>query len=94
MSAENESTNKINPNKLKWYEYLACCWPLILVGIGGLLGGLCGGVAYGINANIFSKEISSAKKYIYTTLVGIGAIILYFILAVVLALLFPDLFGA
>ena len=90
MDDNNHTEEK---EKLKWHEHLACGWPLALVGIGGALGGLCGGAAYAINAQIFGKNISKTKKYIYSFLVGAGAFATYFLVIVVLAIIFPDLFS-
>lgn len=79
--------------KLKWHEHLACGWPLSLIGIGGALGGLLGGGAYAINVQVFRKSISKTKKYIYSFLIVFSAFAVYFLIIVLLALFFPDLFS-
>ena len=68
--------------QMKWYEMLACLWPIALVSIGGGIGGLLGGLACGLNFHIFTKDISTFKKYSLTTLTGITAIALYIAAAV------------
>ena len=68
---------------LKWYEHLAAGWPLFLMFSGGAVGGGCGGAAYVINGKIFSSKLSQPLKYVYSFLVGIAAVILYIIAAVV-----------
>lgn len=78
---------------MKWYEHLACGWPLVLVGIGGAIGGLCGGVAYGLSVKVFTKDISDTKKYAYSLLISLGAFIAYLLIVTILAIIFPDVFG-
>ena len=89
----DKKNNTEENKKLTWHEHLACGWPLALVGIGGAIGGLCGGAAYAINAKIFGKNLSKSKKYIYSIAVGIGAIAVYFLAIVILAIIFPNLFS-
>jgi sulfite exporter TauE/SafE len=80
-------------NNMKWYEQLFCALPIALVSVGGAIGGLCGGLAFALNINIFSKQLSTAKKYLFTTLITLGAVICYFIILVILAIIFPETFG-
>ena len=68
---------------LKWYEHLAAGWPLFLVFAGGAVGGGCGGAAYFINGKIFNSQLSSVLKYVYSFLVGAGAVLLYVVVAIV-----------
>lgn len=69
---------------LKWYEHLAAGWPLFLIFAGGAVGGGCGGAAYVINGKIFNSQLPSSLKYLYSFLVGIGAVALYLIVAIIL----------
>lgn len=79
-------------NNMKWYEQLFCGLPIALVSIGGAVGGLCGGLAFALNISVFSKKMSTAKKYLFTSLITLGAVISYFLIVVVLAIIFPDTF--
>lgn len=83
--------NNFFPQGLKWYEHVACGWPLVLVFVGGAIGGACGGAAYMINGNIFKADHPTPLKYVYSFLVGIGAIVLYFGCAMILVTVFPGL---
>jgi hypothetical protein len=86
-----------NPRKdfflknLKWYEHLAAGWPLILMFLGGAVGGGCGGLAYALNGKIFNSKLSTHLKYIFSFLIGIGAILLYILVVIILFQLFPGL---
>lgn len=85
---------KINFGRLKWYEHLACGWPLILVFLGGAVGGGCGGAAYAISGRIFlNDKLSAGKKYGLSVLVGLGAIVLYVIIVAILVTVFPGMNG-
>ena len=74
---------------LKWYEQVVCLLPIALVSVGGAIGGLCGGLAVALNMAIFTKDIPTSRKYVYAILIGLGSVILYLVLAVILALMFP-----
>ena len=89
VTEEDSKDNK----KLKGFEHIICGWPLILVFIGGAIGGACGGLAYALNAKLYLSELSKTKKYLYITLVGLGAFVLYYAVVVILVLIFPDLFS-
>ncbi|WP_426369881.1 hypothetical protein [Pseudocolwellia sp. HL-MZ7] len=80
-------------NNMKWYEQLFCGLPIALISIGGAVGGLCGGLAFALNISVFSKELSTGKKYLFTSLITLGAVISYFIILVVLAIVFPETFA-
>ncbi|MCL1127502.1 hypothetical protein [Shewanella surugensis] len=84
---------KVQLITLKWYEKLACMWPLGLIFVSGAVGGLFGGMAFTLNLRIFNKDWSDPKKYLYIVLTGLGVIVAYFIIIVALALIFPDWFG-
>jgi len=80
-------------NNMKWYEQFFCALPIALISIGGAVGGLCGGLAFALNISVFSKKLSTAKKYLFTTFITLGAVLSYFIILVILAIVFPDTFG-
>ena len=94
----NEQNNLSKPKvdgwlkDLKWYEILAICWPIFLMFIGGAIGGASGGLACAFNQKIFRSNLSGPFKYVYSFLVGIGAILLYLLVIVVLSMIFPNLF--
>jgi H+/Cl- antiporter ClcA len=77
-----------------WYQQVAAGWPLILVLVGGALGGACGAAAYYFNAKIMKSNVSRPLKYVYTVLVGLGAILTYLLTIGILAAMFPQLFAA
>lgn len=79
--------------KMKWYDQLFCALPIGLVVVGGAIGGVFGALAFTLNIKVFSKELSSLKKYIFTLLITLGSVILYLVIIIVLALLFPGIFG-
>jgi hypothetical protein len=90
---EIPKSSALEKKKLKLHEHVMAGLPFALIAVGGLIGGAIGGGAYAINASIFTKEISPAKKYTYCILVTLGACAAYFGVIVALALIFPDLFG-
>ena len=83
-----------DPNKLSQIEHILCGWPFLLgIVFGGAIGGGCGAVAYHFNSLIMKKEISIFKKGIYILLTSLGGAVLYLALSIILALVFPDIFG-
>ena len=88
----NTEITKPVKRKLKTHEHVISGIPFLLVIVGGAIGGGVGGGAYAINASLFRKEMPNAKKYLYTTLVTIGAFVAYFGIIFGLALAFPGLF--
>jgi hypothetical protein len=80
--------------KLSGIEQVACAWPLALIAVGGALGGACGAAAWVLNTRIMSSSMGAPMRYALIVLSGIGAIALYFVGVTVLAVLFPNLFGA
>lgn len=77
---------------LTWFEHLACGWPLIMVVVGGALGGALGGGAYALSAALFRRSGGNARNYIYSGLIGVGAIVAYFVVLFALMVLFPGIF--
>lgn len=82
------------PRKLSIMEQIVCAWPLALVAVGGALGGVCGAVAWVLNTRIMASSMGAPMRYALIVLSGIGAIALYFAGAILLAVLFPNIFGA
>lgn len=91
MQGSIKKDNTIFKN-LKWYEHLAAGWPIILIFVGGAIGGGLGAAAYILNVRIFNKSISSAKKYIFSILIGIASVLACFIVIVTIAIIFPGFF--
>ena len=79
-------------SNLKWYEHITAGWPLMLILVGGAIGGGLGAAAYFLSVKIFNKKISSAYKYIYSLLIGAAAVVIWIIVVVILAILFPGMF--
>ena len=80
--------------KLSIVEQIVCALPIGLIAIGGALGGLCGGLAWALNQKIMRSERSAPVRYALALATLVGAIAAYFGAVVVLAMLFPDLFGS
>lgn len=68
-------------DKLKWYEYVLCLVPLLLVFIGGGLGGAIGGVGAVSNLQIMRTDGSNATKYLKVIAVSMAAYLVYFVAA-------------
>lgn len=65
----------------------------ILLFSGGGLGGLVGGFSAYSNCHIFrNTQGSELKKYLLTLLISAGAWIVYFVIILILALMFPGVF--
>lgn len=74
-------------NPLKWYENTWIALPIVLTVTGGAIGGLCGGVAANVSGRIFRSDRSLFGKYALSSLVMLGAVIAFVILATVFRLL-------
>ncbi|MFC2951473.1 hypothetical protein ACFOOP_06005 [Marinicaulis aureus] len=74
-------------------QKIACLWPLILIFVGGFIGGACGGGACAINIQIMRGSLPGPAKYALAVLTGIGAFVAYLLIVLVLALMFPGIFG-
>ncbi|WP_375204946.1 hypothetical protein [Hyphococcus sp.] len=74
-------------------EKIAALWPLIFIFVGGAIGGACGGGAALINIRIMHGSLPAPAKYVLALLTGIGALLLYFLIVIGLALAFPDIFA-
>ena len=67
--------------------------PILLMFVGGAIGGAFGGLACVLNIKIFNTKLSKPLKYIYSLLIGVGFILLYVFVVIVLAVIFPNLFN-
>lgn len=75
--------------ELSWPAYLWCLIPILMVIGGGLLGGGIGIPAAYYNLHLYRKTESTAKKYLLTGGVSVGAFLTYLIAAVLVNLLLP-----
>lgn len=66
---------------LKWYQWVWCGWPIVLMFMGGFLGALLGGGAFVTNARIFREDINGVLKYFVTAVVSIVAVVLFVLIA-------------
>jgi len=79
---------KETEQKLKGFDYVWACWPVLVAFVGGALGGACGGTAAAINVKIFKSSKSNTYKYVTSLLVSLGALVVYFVLATLFLALF------
>ena len=77
---------------MKWYEILAACWPGALIFVGGAIGGGCGGLACYFNVKLFKSGKPQPLKYVFSFLIGIGSILIYFLIVLIFATIFPNAF--
>ena len=72
---------------LTWYEYLWMGLPIILVVSGGALGAMIGIGATYSSSRIFRSERGTFSKYLLSSLISIGAIVGFIVVAVVIQIL-------
>lgn len=77
------------PKKLTLMAHVLCGWPLILVIFGGAIGGALGGLAYAGNVAVYKADIPKVWKIVLNPLIGIAAIVLWFVIATLLTSVFP-----
>jgi hypothetical protein len=82
---EQSTTSQV---KLAWYDQVWLALPFALVTVGGAIGGACGGAAWGINQKVFRATKHPILRYVFTGLISIAAVVLYFVLALAFILLF------
>lgn len=68
--------------KLTWYQHVWIGWPIALVAVGG--------AAWALNQKVFRATKHPSLHYLWTGLISIAAIILYFIVAATFLSLFPN----
>lgn len=73
--------------KIEWYQHLWMAWPLVLAAVGGAVGGVCGGAAWAINMKVFQKTKDPVLKYVFTGLISVAGVVLYFVIAIPILLL-------
>jgi hypothetical protein len=88
-----EQNTRSTERKLTVVEQFVCALPLAMIAVGGALGGAAGGIAWAINQKIMRSNQSAAVRYGLTALTFAGAVALYFVGVLVLAMLFPNLFA-
>ncbi len=75
--------------QMKWYQYLWCSIPLVLLFIGGAVGGIFGAIGMFANTRIFyNNELQPTLKYVLTLGISIGVLVLYFVVALAISRLF------
>jgi len=81
-----ESPEKSTPDKLPPLVMAACCWPFILIAVGGLIGGLAGGGACAANIAMYRSSLPRWSLWILNPLTGLLAFVVWIALAIVLEL--------
>lgn len=81
MSTAPVTPEDSNP-KLAWYQLVWVGWPIALVAVGGAIGGACGGAAWALNQKVFRATKHPVLRYVWTGLISVAAVLLYFIVAV------------
>ena len=76
--------------ELNVIENIACAWPILLVGLGGLIGGLCGAGAWYLNVKVM-KSYVGIVAYPAVLIIGAGAWALYLAIVVLLVIQFPEI---
>jgi hypothetical protein len=72
---------------LRWYEYVWCIIPILLIFVGGALGGVVGAIAFFINLRILRSSLNVALRYLLSGGVTVLAVIVASMLAFVFSLL-------
>jgi len=67
------------PN-LEWYHRLWIGRPVMMVAFGGAIGGGCGGAAWAINRTVFLKTENPVLRYVWTGLISVASVMVWFIL--------------
>lgn len=79
-----DKTRNAQAEKLPAIAHFLCGWPLILVGLGGLIGGALGGIAYAINLALYKSSLPGIVKLVLNLVVGFSAIGIWLAIAVML----------
>ena len=72
------------PGEMTPIAHMLCGWQFVFLMLGGLVGGGLGGIAYAINVAIFKTRLPTPAKIVSIIAVGIGAMIAYFVVLVML----------
>ncbi len=88
IEADGKVINLLPP--LKFYEYVFCGIPLVLLHLGGGLGGLLGALASYRNVRTFRSERSLRTKYAVVTLTTGATILIWLVAAVIVELLLTE----
>jgi hypothetical protein len=73
----------VQENKLSVGTHIMAGWPLFLVIMGGLIGAGLGGAAYGLNIAIHKSNMPYGVKIGLNIIVGLAAVMLWFLVGVV-----------
>jgi hypothetical protein len=69
--------------RMEWYQHVWTGLPFLLIFLGGAIGGACGGAAWAVNRTVFLKVKHPVLRYVFTGLISVAALVLWFIIAVV-----------
>ena len=79
---EGQRINVVEP--LKWYVWLWCGLPVLMVFMGGALGALAGFIGFGVSTKIFRTSLSGPAKFGLSLLMSLLAVVVYFVAATLL----------
>ncbi len=65
---------------LRWYQWIFCALPLVLVFFGSILAAAFGVIGFSINLNIFRSDTSKPIKYVLSLLVLISTLVVYLVI--------------
>src|SRR5258708_1901146 len=82
LQVDGKLVNVVQP--LKWYVWIWCGLPILLLLIGGALGALAGFVAFAINTKIFRTSLPGPAKLGLTLLVSVLGVAAYLVTATLL----------
>jgi len=85
LVVDDEIVQVVEP--LTWYEWVWNCLPLLIVIGGGIIPLLIAFVAISLNLSLYRRGQSSLAKYGLTALVSVGALVLFLVLSLLLAVL-------
>lgn len=66
---------------LKWYQWIWCGLPILLLFAGGAIGGAVGGIGVTLNVRIVRSEMNAVMRYAITALVSLAALVTYLTVA-------------
>ena len=88
MQNETTANPETEPKheKLSALVMIACGWPILLAAVGGLIGGLFGGIAFAVNMALYRSKLPRWSLWLLNPAVGLTAIILWFVVAIMIGL--------